>query len=97
MNWYYFRVSVLKHMDMESNSNTLFSPQNDRTCKFTPRELIKYHIEHPEVPITDKDIENLVIDLPIASSLNEEYQAVKKGSDTSHLNNNNNFNKLMQF
>ena len=95
MNWYYFRVSVLKHMDMESNSNTLFSPQNNRTSKFTPRELIKYHIEHPEIPITDKDIENLVINNSADSSLREEYQVLNKENVTNYINSNNNLNRPM--
>jgi hypothetical protein len=75
-------------MDMESNSNTIFSQKNSRASRFTPRELIKYHIEHPDIPITDKDIENLVIELPKASNLNKEYQVLKEENSSDHSNNN---------
>ncbi len=28
---------------------------------FTPRELIYYHMQHPDKPISDDDIENLIL------------------------------------
>jgi hypothetical protein len=76
---------------MSSDSDTMFPPQNNKAIRFTPRELIKFHIEHPEVPITDKDIENLVLD----NNWREEHPIFKKSSDTNLLN--NNFNNLMLF
>ena len=87
MNWYYFRVPVLKYMVMENNSNTSFSPQSNTSMRFTPRELIRYHIEHPEVPITDIDIENLILD----EDWREEYPVFNKSSNTNFLNNNHSF------
>ena len=41
--------------------------QNDKILRFTPRQLIRYHIEHPEIPITDNDIENLVLDYQVST------------------------------
>jgi hypothetical protein len=81
---------------MRKDSNTIFSSQNNSVSRFTPRELIKYHIEHPEVPITDKDIENLVLDFPSVSNGYDEYQAYKERNGTN-FSNNNNFNKPMLF
>jgi hypothetical protein len=78
---------------MSRDSHAIFSPQNNSTIRFTPRELIKYHIEHPEIPITDKDIENLVLD----DNWREEHPIFKKGSDTNLLNNNNNLNNIALF
>ena len=31
---------------------------------FTPRELIHYHMNNPDEPIKDEDIENLVLHIP---------------------------------
>jgi hypothetical protein len=47
-----------------SNDNSLGnkSVKKTRTKKgLTPRELIHYHIENPDEPIKDEDIENLVL------------------------------------
>src|SRR4051812_34293792 len=41
------------------------SINNDKTRKgLTPRELIHYHIENPDEPIQDEDIENLILHIP---------------------------------
>jgi hypothetical protein len=52
---------------MESQHSNDNSPGN-KTIKriklqkrFTPRELIHYHIENPDEPIEEEDIENLVL------------------------------------
>lgn len=44
---------------MQSNQGTpvIAIPGNQESL--SPRELIRYHIENPEVPITDEDIRNL--------------------------------------
>ena len=46
---------------MQSNQNTNAKPsRNDgQNSSFSPRELIRYHIENPDEPITDDDIRNL--------------------------------------
>ena len=46
---------------MQSNQNTAPNQQaeDSKKASFTPRELIMYHIENPEEPITDDDIRNL--------------------------------------
>lgn len=46
---------------MQSNQNTgTILPDGDSTkASLSPRELIRYHIENPEEPITDDDIRNL--------------------------------------
>jgi len=55
---------------MESRYSNDNSPGNKtikkaRTKKgLTPRELIHYHIENPDEPIQDEDIENLVLHTP---------------------------------
>lgn len=36
--------------------------QAKNKVRFTPRELIKYHIDHPNEPITDEHINNLVLE-----------------------------------
>ena len=46
---------------MQSNLNTssdVPSPDKKQTS-FSPRELIMYHIENPDEPITDEDLRNL--------------------------------------
>ena len=35
---------------------------------FTPRELINYHMNNPDEPISDADIENLVLDTNTTSA-----------------------------
>jgi hypothetical protein len=80
---------------MSKSSDTMFSSQNNRVSKFTPRELIRYHIEHPEIPITDKDIENLVLDFPIVSDKGEGYQSFNKNNNNNFSN--NNFTEQMLF
>jgi hypothetical protein len=82
-------------MSMRKDLAIIFSHQNNKASRFTPRELIKYHIEHPEIPITDKDIENLVLDFSSVSNQSEEYQSFNKNNGNNYLNNNNNFTKLM--
>ena len=47
---------------MNSTADTKSHNQNDKIIQFTPRQLIKYHMEHPEISITDQDIENLILD-----------------------------------
>jgi len=47
---------------MKSNADCAFSTQQKSTISFTPRELIRYHMEHPDIPITDEHIENLILD-----------------------------------
>ena len=52
-----------------SHSNDNYSGnkaiKETRTKKgLTPRELIHYHIENPDEPIEDEDIENLVLHTP---------------------------------
>ena len=49
---------------MNSNADISSFNQNSRDTRFTPRQLIKYHMEHPEIPIRDEDIENLILDFP---------------------------------
>ena len=55
---------------MESRYSNDNSPDNKsikkaRTNKgLTPRQLIHYHIENPDEPIQDEDIENLVLHRP---------------------------------
>ena len=45
---------------MHSNQNTIEPSGNEeQNSSLSPRELIRYHIENPEVPITDEDIRNL--------------------------------------
>ncbi len=46
---------------MESNQNAVLtaSASGSKKSFLTPRELIKYHIENPEEPITEEDIRNL--------------------------------------
>ena len=80
---------------MSSNSDTIFSSKNNSAGRFTPRELIKYHIEHPEIPITDKDIENLVLDFSFVSNMRERYQSYKSGNSSNYSN--NDFTKVMLF
>ena len=82
---------------MRSDSNTTFSTQHNGTNGLTPRELIKYHIEHPEVPITDKDIENLVLnDFPALSNKREAYQSYNDDNGIT-LSGDNSSSKLMLF
>ena len=52
---------------MNSTADTKSHNQNDKTLRFTPRELIKYHMEHPEISITDQDIENLILDYQVST------------------------------
>ena len=80
---------------MRKDLDTIFSYQNSKASRFTPRELIKYHIEHPDVPITDKDIENLILDFPVADNQGEEYQSFNQNNSNNYFNNNNNFTKLL--
>ncbi len=46
---------------MQSNQSTTpkLSVEDRKKTSFSPRELIRYHIENPEEPITDDDIRNL--------------------------------------
>lgn len=46
---------------MQSNQNTIMPEvsMSGNEKSLSPRELIRYHIENPEVPITDEDIRNL--------------------------------------
>ena len=47
--------------NMQSNQDTTpeLSSEDSKKTSFSPRELIRYHIENPEEPITDDDIRNL--------------------------------------
>jgi len=55
---------------MKSNADIGSYDQNSRDIRFTPRQLIKYHMEHPGIPIRDEDIENLILDFPDLSTWN---------------------------
>ena len=46
---------------MEPSGNNS-SDINKNKTGLTPRELIHYHINNPDQPILDEDIENLVLD-----------------------------------
>lgn len=53
-------ISENEANNMQSNQSTMPEVSiSDNEKSFTPRELIRYHIENPEVPITDDDIRNL--------------------------------------
>ena len=47
----------------ETSSNTNKS--------FTPHELVEYHMQHPDEPITDADMENLDLSLDENPSIDE--------------------------
>lgn len=55
---------------MESIHNTTPTVHGigKKKASLTPRELIKYHIENPGEPITDEDIQNLVLDYQMQES-----------------------------
>ncbi len=46
---------------MQSNRNTTTeaSGKTKKSSSFSPRELIMYHMENPDEPITDEDLRNL--------------------------------------
>ena len=46
--------------NVEPYQNTAGKTRKDKTG-LTPRELIRYHINNPDEPIRDEDIENLVL------------------------------------
>ena len=48
------------HMEPSGNNS---SDINKNKTGLTPRELIHYHINNPDQPILDEDIENLVLDI----------------------------------
>ena len=47
---------------MESSQIAQTIVPNQKKSSLTPRELIKFHIENPDQPITDEDILNLKLD-----------------------------------
>ncbi len=57
-----------------SGINNFVGNSNESIMRFTPRQLIKYHMEHPEIPITDDDIANLILDVPIVRDLRSTHQ-----------------------
>ncbi len=65
--------------------NNLYS-KNDSTCRLTPRQLIKYHMEHPEIPITDADIENLVFEFPKEPRWRANNKSVKQDNNLHYIN-----------
>ena len=74
---------------MKSNAD-LSSHNQNSTIRFTPRQLIKYHIEHPEIPIRDEDIENLVLDFPDFKTWNTieddtEFKFINKNNSAATL------------
>jgi len=47
------------------SNNSFNSAKKSKTHQgLTPRELIRYHIDNPDEPIKDEDIENLVLHIP---------------------------------
>lgn len=64
---------------MESNRNTTtlsFQERGGKKPSLTPRELINYHIENPEDPITDEDIRNLNLSPQVSNfTANNFFQA----------------------
>ena len=54
---------------METNQNMIATGTGKKKISLTPRELINYHIENPEEPITDEDILNLKLDHQIEARL----------------------------
>ena len=54
---------------METNQNMMATAGGRKKNSLTPRELINYHIENPEEPITDDDILNLKLDHQIDARL----------------------------
>ncbi len=45
---------------IDTNTNNIHGYNEVPIC-FTPRQLINHHIKFPEDPITDSDIENLIL------------------------------------
>lgn len=56
------------------------SKQKTAKTHFTPRELIYYHMEHPDVPISDADMENLVL---VVNNNNGENRKTPAANSTS--------------
>ena len=44
---------------------------NNTHRSFTPHELVQYHMEHPDEPITDADMRNLNLELDNPALVNE--------------------------
>ncbi len=55
-------------MENMHNNVSLQSAFNKKKASFTPRELIRHHMENPHLPITDEDIENLDLNHDITLS-----------------------------
>jgi hypothetical protein len=49
------KASNVESFDNKANGN------NKTKTGLTPRELIYYHMNNPDEPISDKDMENLVL------------------------------------
>ena len=56
-------------------------PQKVKSMRLTPRQLIKHHMLYPDQPITDQDIENLVLDIPVIGYLGQNEQASSNEAD----------------
>lgn len=56
---------------MEANHRIAATAAITKKNPLTPRQLIWYHIENPEEPITDDDIRNLKLDHQEAESIME--------------------------
>jgi hypothetical protein len=57
-------------MKSNRNTNTSSVPVTDKKKpSLTPRELIKHHIENPDDPITDEDIQNLNLEYEISGGI----------------------------
>jgi len=50
----------MENLSIEPSSNDVNETNKTKTG-LTPRELIHYHINNPHEPISDEDIENLVL------------------------------------
>lgn len=56
------------------NNLSLQQAFTKKKTSFTPRELIRHHMENPHEPITDEDIENLNLSHHISlASLADEF------------------------
>jgi len=84
-----FAGQNLNFTTMKGEATSILSNQHNSTTRFTPRELIKYHMEHPDVPITDEHIENLILDFSDLSNEREEKDSLENSSNINFLNKNN--------
>ncbi len=71
------------------NGNLSVEPSGNKSNKtkagLTPRELIHYHINNPDEPISDEDIENLVLDTNAAPAVEDKPVDTKSGAADNRM------------